>query len=133
MITQRRYVEGLTERIARLTNPEHLVTPDDVPSIAVTQDYFSVFHATASKIGLLGEMSGSITRLYVLGKGLIEDLDTLREWHEKRRAVLTQRELREWLEAIRFLFETLQSEGTVVMARLETFASKRNRWLCLFP
>jgi hypothetical protein len=132
MISKRRYIEGLTEVIARLTDPAHILTLADIPSISVTQDYFSVFHATASKIGMLGELSGPITRLYVFGKGLIEDLDTLREW-QKKHAPLTKRELHEALEAVRFLFETLETEGAVVMARLDKFASNRNRWLYLFP
>ena len=102
------------------------------PSISVTQDYFSVFHATASKIGLLGELSGPVTALYVFGKGLVEDLATLRKWNETREPP-PRAELLEFLQAAHSLFETVQTEGAAVMARLGVFASNRNRWLCIFP
>src|SRR5437879_7504733 len=84
LVERREYVRGLTDTLARLAEANRAVTPADVPYIAVTQDYFSVFHATASKIGLLGELGGPTTRLYVLGKVFIEDLATFRRWHEMR-------------------------------------------------
>jgi len=132
MIERRQYVEGMMVVIARLTDRAHVPNANDVPSISVTQDYFSVFHATASKIGLLGELSGRVTGLYVLGKGLIEDLGTLRRWHEE--GIPPPRvELFELLQAVRYLFEAVRTDGAAVMAKLDEFASYRHRWLCLFP
>jgi len=131
MIKHRQYVQHLTEILARLSDPKHVVTAADVPAISVTQDYFSVFHAIASKIGLLGELGGPVTRLYVLGKGVIEDLGVLQKWHEEGMTP-TREDLRDILEAVRFLFETIDREGQQMMMKLDEYASRRRHWLLVF-
>ena len=45
----------------------------------ITFNYFAVFDKTCDKIGLLGEVSGEIALLYTLAKGIVEDMNLLRE------------------------------------------------------
>jgi len=132
MIKRREYVRNLTEILARLADASHVVTSADVPSIALTQDYFTLFHATASKIGHLGELGGAATQLYILGKGLLEDLSRLREWHEQGRA-LARDELSVVIREVLDLFQAVDRDGRKLVARLGTYTSRKRRWIGLFP
>ena len=130
MVQLRGYVPGLTNTIDSLSHPTHVVTTGDVPRIFLTQDYFSAFHATISKIGLIGELAGPVTRLYVFGKGLVEDLAQLRMMHETS-APGTRQELSDYLKEVRSLFEAVETEGRQLIARLDEYVERR--WFKVLP
>jgi len=130
MVQHRRYLPELTNAVAQLTSPAHVVTVNDIPTIWITQDYFTAFHATASKIGLIGELAGPITRLYVFGKGVIEDLALLRRWHETG-AFVTRQQLLDFLNNVRSLLETIELEGRQLIGRLDEYTKRR--WLGIIP
>lgn len=45
----------------------------------ITFNYFAVFDKTCDKVGLLSDISGEIALLYTLAKGIVEDMNLLRE------------------------------------------------------
>ncbi len=45
----------------------------------VTFNYFAVFDKICDQIGLLGEMAGEVALFYTLAKGIVEDMNLLRE------------------------------------------------------
>ncbi len=81
----------------------------------VTFNYFAVFDKTCEKIGLLGEIAGKVALLYTLAKGIVEDMNLLREGaqfqsvseviqlHEELRDILAEnlRRGRELIQALR--------------------------------
>jgi len=79
LIEQRGYINTLNTLITRLQNPAHQPTYQDIFSVSITQDYFAVFNSVCPRIGLLGPLSGGVTRFYGLSKVLIEDVNSLRQ------------------------------------------------------
>src|SRR5438046_3923535 len=62
MIERRQYVEGMMVVIARLTDRAYVPNANDVPSISVTQDYFSVFHRSAAHTSELQSLTNPVFR-----------------------------------------------------------------------
>ncbi|MEE8076171.1 MAG: hypothetical protein V3T60_11175 [Candidatus Binatia bacterium] len=89
LIEQRGYINALNTLITRLQNPAHQATYQDMFSVSITQDYFAVFNSVCPRIGLLGPLSGGVTRFYGLSKVLIEDVNSLREIQKQSIMVLT--------------------------------------------
>jgi hypothetical protein len=51
----------------------------DLFLIRAEEDYFSVFHALAPKIGLLGPLGSEVVLVYAAPKSLLEDMKYLRD------------------------------------------------------
>lgn len=60
LIEEREYVNILDQIIGRLQNPAYAPDPEETFSVPVTQDYFGVFSALTSKIGLLADLSARL-------------------------------------------------------------------------
>lgn len=129
---------GLTDAIIiRLGDASHQLDLNDVFSINITQDYFSVFSALSPKLGLLGPLATDVVLVYAGTKSLFEDINALRE---RSRPVLEGREkvtieqARAYLLFVtisinQLLKETIQM-GTKTIAALADFAERR--WLKIF-
>ena len=134
---QRDYVTLLRAAIARLEKPNYAPTRDDCLSVRITQDYFSVFHAVAPKIGALGPLAREVVTLYTRAKGIIEDMTELRQLNKdaldndlkptgelrfnlSRAGLLaTNKELCALLESV-----TLR-DGPALIHRLEVYSERR--------
>jgi hypothetical protein len=60
LVEQRQYVAMINTVLARLEDPAHAPTHDDVLAVRITQDYFSIYGAIAPRIGLMGSLSGPV-------------------------------------------------------------------------
>jgi len=137
LATFRDYI-GITDAIVvRLNDPSHRLDPNDVFSIRLTQDYFSVFNALSPKLGLLGPLASQVVLAYAGTKSLFEDIAALREQSQpvlEGRQNLTVDQARAYLLLMtrsinRLLKETIKI-GTETAQVLGNFAERR--WLRIF-
>ena len=77
IVQRREYVAVLDAIIARLNDPAHAQTRNDIFDIAVTQDYFQVFNAHCARLGLLGDAAAPVVVVYTILKAGVEDIHTL--------------------------------------------------------
>lgn len=134
LVEHREYIEHLDEMIGRLQNSTHQPTLEDLFAIRITQDYFTVFNSLCPKIGLLGDLSGRIVRLYVLAKGVIEDFSELRDLRERALAgqVALQREgLLQFTQAVRALLWRILDEAPQLIHDLAAYEARL--WWGMFP
>ena len=134
MVRLRGYVQEIDAVISRLRENNHQPTHEDIFAVKVTHDYFAVFHSLVSKIGLLGELSSPVVRLYIFGKAIVEDLELLREMQGEvlRGEIGLKREgLLRFATELQGLFQQVLKDGPTVVDQLNDFAARR--WLGIFP
>ena len=137
LVEFRQYLPGMDAIIVRLRDPTHVVDLSDLFLIRAEEDYFSVFHAVAPKIGLLAPFSGDVVLVYAAAKSLLEDMKFLRDegqsYLEGRRQHVPPDQIRAFL-----LYQTTQINGllrqavtlaTQSVANLNAFANKRWFWV----
>jgi hypothetical protein len=133
MVKVRGYVEGIDAMISRLRENNYQPTYQDIYAVKVSHDYFAVFHSLASKIGLLGELSGPVVGLYVLAKAIVEDLGSLQETQAEllRGEIALDREgLLRFATELQELLRRALRDGPTVVEQLNDFAERR--WLASF-
>ena len=136
MAALRQYGAGSDAILVRLRDPTHVVGIEDLFWVRGEEDYFSVFHAVAPKIGLLGPLGGDVVLVYAAAKSILEDLRFLRDegqaFLEGRRNV-TPEQVRAFLlqqmTEINALLTGAVKLATEAAADLGTFANRR--WLGL--
>lgn len=133
-IARRREFGGARAILARLEDPEHALTIDDILAIRLSQGYLSVYSAVCPKLGLLGPLAGDVIRVYSGLKRLFEDFAELKDLRDRAldggalpsRAALLKR-TREVVDQM-----TLLSESAVSLTSALSVHAKR-RWLGLIP
>ena len=137
LVAFRNYIAGTDAILVRLRDPTHVVDLGDLFLVRAEEDYFSVFHAVAPKIGLLGPLGGDVVLVYAAAKSLLEDIKFLRDegqaFLEGRRTV-TPDQVRAFLlqqtTPVNGLLREAVNLATQAVANLGTFANKR--WFRLF-
>jgi len=128
LIEIREYVSHLTSMSKRLSDRTYKPTHEDIFNVRVTQDYFRVFNELTPKIGLLGEMSGTIVRFYSLCKALLEDVNRLQEILEKATEeylATIRKDLLDLYQKDLAIFNMIVSEGKRVGEQLKEYG---RRW-----
>ena len=92
----------------------------------ISFNYFAVFDKTCDKIGLLGEVSGEVALLYTLAKGVVEDMNLLREGTEFQSAD----EVIEFHQELRDILAEQLDRGRTLIQQLR--AMQNERFLYLF-
>ena len=127
LMRERDYKSILDKYIIPLHTSSYKATDQDLISIYIKQDYFIVYNSICPKIGLLGELSGQITRFYYLTKSLIEDINDYREMNDNvmkgMSVVLREPLLNRYLETREFLTK-IESEGPQLLKRLKHYSEQ---------
>lgn len=128
LITHRNYIKHVEKRIERLSAEDYEPTEHDLFAISVKQDYFTVFHAIAPKVGLLGAQARHVVELYNIGRSLLEDLheevrtlDNLRD----DKVTLIRIGMLENQKNIKQLLETVIVRGQQVSDQLVRYEQRR--------
>jgi hypothetical protein len=124
----RAYRRSLDVIIANLSDQAYHHGIDDVFSIRVDQDYFTVFNATCSQIGALGPLAAKVVQLYAAGKGLLEDVAELRDVRERfvtNGTPIDRRWLLQTTQATRQFMEWIVVHGGQVAGQLAAHAKPR--------
>jgi hypothetical protein len=134
LVQHREYVRLVSDCINRLENPTYMPTLKDVFNIGVTQEYFPVFNALCPKIGLLGDLSADVVRLYTAGKALLEDMRYLTVIYERaqsRQGALDREELLNRSRDVASLFQGILAAGPQAENALAAYAARR--WWNIVP
>ena len=83
IVLQRRYLQHLEKNIQKLNDPNYQLTSSDVFAPNVPQNYFPVFHALGTQIGLLADLTDSVASFYTKARSVVEDIHNLEEIREK--------------------------------------------------
>jgi len=94
--------------------------------VRISFNYFSVFDKACDKIGVLGDISGEVALFYTLAKGIVEDLNSLREGVQ----FLSVDEVIDFHQRLRDLLAEQLARGRQVADRLRKIQDRK--FLCLF-
>lgn len=125
LVKKREFVEQVDDIIKRLQQPAYNLTPHDIFTIPVAQDYFTVFTSLSPKLGLLGDLSGRVVRFYSICKSLIDELHAFKENREKimegliRIEVIDRKFLLEEIRSMRAFYDTMEKEGLQAIRELK--------------
>ncbi len=111
------YIELLDKIIAYLSNPKHVVRPDDFMDLPASQGPSPIFNAHCAQIGLLGGAVESVVRTYMLYEMAALDLRFLPERH--KRQPLTREQLMQFHKGLKRTFEEIVRSGEVAMHQLQ--------------
>jgi hypothetical protein len=133
---QRQYLSGLGDVIARLEQPAYQPVLGDLFGFRVTRDYFSVFHATCSRIGALDDLAANVARFYVVAKALVEDATMMTEFKESlassgQNKPLNREAILHISVSMRDLLRTMLEDGDVIERKLHEQCQRR--WLRCIP
>jgi hypothetical protein len=128
LVKRRRYREHIERLLASLESEAGAVTADELPGIRVTQDFFTVFHALAPKLGSLGPVSGLVVRQYMFAKGIVEDFTLFSEFQTRvirGELGLDRKRMAAAVRESQALLNIIIAEGDALAGRLKAFASRR--------
>lgn len=138
IIHLRNYIGTTARLVERLSKEDHQVHYFDILSIAMSHDYFTVYHAVAAKIGPLGTPTGPrIVRIYTFAKSLMEDVATLRTLRERvmkgemLEASLNRLAIRDTTQTVHDFFVIISQEAQTAIAELTAY--ERRPWIRLSP
>jgi hypothetical protein len=131
LVESRQYSKTLEEIIRRLDGSKSAAVADyfDPP---IAREYFPVFKAVVSKIGVLREAGAPTIKAYMLAQSVIEDVHALQEERRKVESGTLQPDRDELLRATRELNRVLAealNAGKDSIKALDLFLAKR--WLGL--
>jgi hypothetical protein len=127
IIERRNYIPILDGIVGRLRLPLEGNSYSEAFNVAVTQDYLQVFTAHVDKLGTLGDdVAASVVSVYTLGKSVLEDLHTLREFANQPTPPSRDVLLAFTMELRRLLGELVNRSGEVAK-ELQHF--RQRRWL----
>jgi hypothetical protein len=126
ILQEQRETQQTAQRVAGQRPP--LVQPIQIRlpafGVRITFNYFAVFDKTCDRIGLLGDIAGEVALLYTLSKGIVEDMNSLREGVQ----FSSVDEVVEFHQGLRDLLVEQLNRGRRVIERLRGVEREKFRW-----